>query len=512
MIELTIGLLAISLLISSTRLLYFLQLKEYRIDRFIDFIRFDKGKRQLVHPFAISVYLAFIVFLIVDPNEQNALILVSAALAFNIYYVLRHSFYRFKPTKKALTIFASEVLLLAAYLYLQFSIEAVYISYIAAPLLLILIVLAFIPVTKVAKEIYILQAKRKISSMKNLTVIGITGSYGKSSTKEFLYQILSTKYKVLKTPANINTDIGVANIILNKLKTKHEIFIVEMGAYRIGEIANICKMRKPDIGILTAVAKQHLSLFGSLENIKIAKSELLQSVKDVGLRIINGDNENSADVAKTLGLESVTYGTKSKDVDYKINDLKETDEKILFNVDGVKVEASVVGLHQALNITAAIIAAKDAGMTNIEIECAVKQISPPEAVLSLMPGYRGSIILNDSYNSNPDGFIAAINVAKNQKVQGRKILITMGMVELGKESDELHSEVAKHAKDAFDLFIITRKEAYRPFAEVVPENKIKLIEDPDVLFKYIKKNVEKYDLILIENRLYKNVLDLLLKD
>ncbi len=496
---------------SSSRLLYFFQLKEYRLDRFIDFIRYDKGKRQVINPFGLILYIAFIVLYFYG---DYSLVIYLAALAAmsNIIIVIAKGFFRFKPTKKALLIFGAQVLSLVSYIYFNYGIESLFIIYIAAPILLSSLVLFLSPVTKLAKEIYISRAKQKISSMKDLKVVGITGSYGKSSTKEFLHQILATKYKVLKTPENINTDIGVAKVILNKLNENHEIFIIEMGAYKIGEIANICKMRNPDIGILTAVAKQHLSLFGSLENIKIAKSELLQSVREGGLRIINGDNVNSKDVAQNLGLESVTYGIKDKDVEYKINDLKEENGKIYFEVDGAHISAEVTGAHQALNITAAIIAAKEIGMTKIEIECAVKQINPPEAVLSLRSGYRGSIILNDSYNSNLDGFIAAINVAKNQKVQGRKILITMGMIELGKESDEIHEEVARHAKDNFDLFIITRKEAYAPFAKVIPESKIKLIEDSDVLLKYMKKTVEQYDLILIENRLYKPVLDLLLND
>lgn len=511
MIELLLSLLVVTLIISNARLLYFLQLKEYRLDRFIDFIRFDKGKRQLANPVAIILYLAFIAVFIYDPAENYLLYLLIGALAYNLLYVYKLGFFRFKPTKKALVICALQVLLLGTYVYFNFSAKSLYVVYLAAPILLQLIVLAFVPVTKLAKEIYIYQAKKKINSMKDLKVIGITGSYGKSSTKELLYQILSTKYKVLKTPANINTDIGVANVILNQLKSKHEIMIIEMGAYRIGEIANICKMRKPDIGILTAVAKQHLSLFGSLENIKKAKSELLTSVKEDGLRVINGDNINSMDVAKNLGLESETYGIKSKDVDHKITNVKEDEDGIFFELDDISVKANIVGKHQALNLAAAIIAAKQIGMTKVEIECAAKQITSPEAALTLRQGYRGSIILNDSYNSNPDGFTAAINVAKNQKVQGRKILITMGMIELGNESHELHQEVAKHAKDVFDLFIITRKEAYKPFSEIIPNNKIKLIEDPDVLFKYLKKNVEQYDLILIENRLFKHILDFLLE-
>jgi UDP-N-acetylmuramoyl-tripeptide--D-alanyl-D-alanine ligase len=509
-IELILGVVILSIFLSTTRLLYFIQLKEYRADRFIDFLRYDKGKRQLIEPFSFTIYLGYILILLLSLAEITLLGLALVTLASNLLRVWKYGLYRFKPTKKAVLIYAIFLAILTLYLSFGITLQSISIIYLASPIILISVVLIFVPITKAAKELYIYRAKRKIESFKNLTVIGITGSYGKSSTKEFLYQLLSQKYKVLKTPANINTDIGVAGIILNNLQSDHDVFIIEMGAYRIGEIANICKMKSPDIGILTAVAKQHLSLFGSLDNIKKAKSELLLAVKEGGLRLVNGDNSNSDGLAHSLNLETKTYGMKNNKVDYRIKDVEDTDEILKFEVSGIKVGVKVLGVHQALNVSAAMLAAKEVGMTNAEIETASKAISSPEAVLSLQSGYRGSIILNDSYNSNPDGFIAAINVAKKQKVQGRKVLVTMGMLELGKESDDLHYEVAKHTKGVFDSVIITRKEAYAPFAKLIPTNKIKLIEDHEVLFKYLKKNVEKYDLILIENRLYKYILDFLL--
>jgi len=150
-------------------------------------------------------------------------------------------------------------------------------------------VLINVPVNIVKNIIFIL-AKNKVSKIKNLTVIGITGSYGKSSTKEFLSQILSKKFRVLKTPGNINTEIGVSQFILKNLKTDVEILIVEMGAYRAGEIRRICGIVRPKIGILTGISQQHLALFGSMESIKNAKYELINSLPKDGLAVFNGEN------------------------------------------------------------------------------------------------------------------------------------------------------------------------------------------------------------------------------
>lgn len=517
MIQIQIGLLTLCILLSSLRQLHFYQLKEYRIDRLIDFIRFDKGKRQLFKiPFVLT-YLAAITLLFLNQNEYYILLILILNLISQIIYGLTTGFHRPKPTKKALLILALHYLLLVLLLILLLhflsisSYTSILITYLISPLLLLSLLLIFIPITKFAKESVIKKAKQKIESNPNLKIIGITGSYGKSSTKEFLYQILSSKFKVLKTPANINTDIGVAGIILRELKDDHEIFIVEMGAYRIGEIANICKMTPPDISILTAISHQHVSLFGSFDNIKKAKSEILTNQKPGAISIINLDSQGVIDAVKNLKLNEVSYGSQNKNAKNLITDAKQNKEHIEFKLNNEDFKANVLGTHQSQNITAAILAARHLKMTDSEIKKVLEEIESPIDSLKVIDGYNGSIIIDDSYNSNPDGFIAAIDAAKNKKVEGKKILITMGMIELGKKSEEHHKRVGQLANKYFDLIIVTKKEPFRFFEKVIESKKLHLLENPEKLTQFLKENVLQYDLILIENRLTPLAYNLLTK-
>ena len=508
MLELAIFLTIVNILLGGIRQLYFYQLKEYRLDRLLDFLKFDKGARQIFRIPNVILYLTAVYTLFGPAPSLTIVFILILILVSNVYFVFVQGFYRPKKTKKALLIFAIYALLLFAYLFVYHTPFDLNVIYVLSPFVLLGTVVVFMPVTKLAKEYYIRAATKKIADH-DIKVIGITGSYGKSSAKEFLETILSEKFEVLKTPKNINTDIGVARIILSKLRKEHQVFIVEMGAYKKGEIKKICDMVKPEIGILTAVAKQHLSLFGSFRNIKRAKGELLESVRD-GLAIINGDSKGCLETADELGIEAVSYGLKNVDTDHLITELEHDGECLSFKLDGYAIKVHVLGDHQSLNVAGAIIAAQHLEMTGTEIFEALKKIEPPKAVLSLKSGFRGSIILDDSYNSNPDGFIAAIKVAKDQKVEGKKILITMGMIELGKESDELHREVGRLAGSVFDLIITTRREAYKPFQKVVPDEKLKLIEKPAEITAFLKKKVDKFDLILIENRLFDEVKQFLL--
>jgi UDP-N-acetylmuramoyl-tripeptide--D-alanyl-D-alanine ligase len=428
----------------------------------------------------------------------------------NIIYVFIEGLFIFKRTAKALLIYGANIVLVSLYILVSPTSGSVNLMFLISPLVLIGLVAVLAPITKYAKEKIIKNATEAVKDHPNLKVIGITGSYGKSSTKTFLIQLLSTKYKVVATSKNINTDIGVAHMILKELKPEHEVFIVEMGAYKIGEIANICKMTPPDVSILTAISPQHISLFGSIENIMQAKGEIFTFMKKGGLAIVNGDNSKCIEMAKKADVKMTSYGIKNTGVEHLITDVSHDGTNLSFRLDGYKIEVEVLGQHQSMNISAAILAAQQIGMTGAEIMEGLKALSAPKAVLSLKEGYKGSVILDDSYNSNPDGFIAAISVAKDRKVDGKKILITMGMIELGKESEEHHREVGQLANQFFDLIVVTRKEAYRPFSKVIADNKLKLIERPQQLIKYLTDTVDQYDLILVENRLYENVLNFLL--
>ncbi|EKD24567.1 MAG: hypothetical protein ACD_80C00204G0001, partial [uncultured bacterium (gcode 4)] len=217
-----------------------------------------------------------------------------------IYCIWRKSIRRPVPTPKALLIVgmlvAMEGLML---LFLPFInillLVLVFRWFLTAVAVVILSIPSFF-----AKKMYIMAATKKLARYKKLRVIGITGSYGKSSTKEFLSQILEKTYSIKKTPKNTNTEIGIAKHILRTNFKNVDVYVVEMGAYRMKEIKKICDMVHPHIGILTAIAPQHLSLFGSMENIASTKKELLTSLPKNGWAITNVDNPYCREALKGL--------------------------------------------------------------------------------------------------------------------------------------------------------------------------------------------------------------------
>ncbi|NIA02509.1 MAG: hypothetical protein GWP15_03935, partial [Nitrospirae bacterium] len=274
---------------------YFWQLKEYRVDRMRDFLRTSKGMSLLLSwtnlvRFALIIVL-FLPMYNLDVWSVDGLGLFTLLM---IGYGLKtKKLYRPKRTfRMMMIVFGVYVAEISAFIYFDNFIWTLLSLEIVRPFLVSAIVLLVGIPFKFVKGHVIRKASRKIKSLKDLKVIGITGSYGKTSTKEFSYDILKNEFKVVKTPKNVNVDIGVARTVLSDIDEETEVFIVEMGAYKRKEIDDICKIVNPGIGILTGINEQHLSLFGSIENTICAKAELLAALPKDGVAIVNWDNEN----------------------------------------------------------------------------------------------------------------------------------------------------------------------------------------------------------------------------
>lgn len=303
----------------------------------------------------------------------------------------------------------------------------------------------------ISKAVTIARATRKVAKYPNLKVVGVTGSYGKSTTKEILADILSKKYKILKTPVNNNTAIGIAQLILSKLDENYEIFVVEMGAYKVGEIKEICDMVKPQIGVITAINEQHLALFGTIENTIKAKFELVDCLPQTGLAILNiGD----ANIQAGMELRSTPdRSIKAKVKLYSVGakaDVYTTGEacgrqsikfKLISGADMKDFIINITGCHNTSNALAAIIAAENLNMNLDEISQILQKVNYLDIALKNMAGPNGSTLIDDTYNANPDGVIAALNHAKSQR--GRKIIVMSSLIELGSRAHEIHEKLGK---------------------------------------------------------------------
>ena len=282
---------------------------------------------------------------------------------------------------------------------------------------------------------YYNDAKRILRSMPHLTIIGITGSFGKTSTKHFLHRILSERYNVLMTPGNFNTTLGVVRTVREHLKPHHEVFIVELGAKERGDIKEICDLVCPNMGIVTSVGEMHLETFGSVENVARTKFELIDALPEGGFGIVNIDSEAAYNHIKANGIRVKTYAIDSCEADYRATDIAYSTQRTTFSVEHDKQKddnyaTHLLGRGNILNITAALAIAEKMGVTLEARRRGVKQLEQVEHRLSMRTS-GGVTILDDAYNSNPTGARMALEVLSGFDTTGARYVVTPGFVEMG---------------------------------------------------------------------------------
>lgn len=511
------GLWTLSIILNYAEYCYLWQLKEYRLDRMRDFFSTRQGRDYWLNWHNAFRFIAALLTMFWPFNDAITLKLaVSLALLFDLSYYLLRAWHRIlhypRPTAKASLLLLSAIIIEVGLLLDQRDWSLIFfLMFLRFPIMSTL-VWFWNQISLRAKQFIIYRATSKIAKQNNLTVIGITGSYGKSTVKEYLAQILSTKYKVVKTPGNINTDIGVAKFILSADFTGVEMFVCEMGAYRIGEIDKICQIVKPKVGILTTIIEQHLSLFGSIKNIQTAKYELLRSIPANGLVITNADNPYCTEFLAELTCQNqALFGDDPDNAPTDLIEVLETDsEGIRWQVgseSGVQIYfAPLRGAHQALNITPAMMAARYLGVPEENLIEATGELKPGPNSLRVYK-YREATIIDDSYNSNPKGFKAALDILSSFSSKQKRIVITRGMLELADKSAEYHEQIGEEiAFCADELVIISPDSAADLLAGVQAlKNKfpleVKLIFSHQDLLEFINERSETPVVILLENRL-----------
>lgn len=316
------------------------------------------------------------------------------------------------------------------------------------------------PAENAVRRHYIRQAKQKIAELPNLTVIGITGSYGKTGTKYILERLLSQKYNVLMTPASYNTTMGVVKVIRENLTAAHDIFICEMGARNRGEIREICEIVKPHYGIITSIGPCHLETFGSIDAVLQTKFELCDALPPDGVLFLNNDNEYLA--KKTdIPRKTVRYGLNRDGADYFADILSLSEQGTSFCVhtpdaESFELQTKLLGAHNITNVLGCVALARHLGVDVPSLLLGAKRIEGAPHRLSLIRGDR-YVIIDDAFNSNPAGAKAALDVLSH--FEGEKILITPGMIELGEEENDRNREFGRQAAQVCDrIFLIGEKQ------------------------------------------------------
>ena len=368
--------------------------------------------------------------------------------------------------------FFASLIFIALFLALIFKIYSLFIP----------IILAWgvsVSIEKILFNAYKNRAKRKLEDIKDMRVVGVTASYGKTSIKNFIDTLLSIKYKSYATPRSVNTLAGVVKDINEDLPKDTEVYIVEMGAREAGDIDEITRFVKPHYAIVGKIGPAHLEYFKTLENIRNTKMEIINSP-----RLIKAWVDKSA---KILGNDKVLeFGDEVKNIEASL-------DGISFDYEGVRYSAPVLGSFNAYNIAMAIAVAKEMGLSENDIKRGLKDIKPIEHRLQKIEA-GGKIILDDSFNGNIEGMRESFRLASTY--DGRKVLITPALVEA---SEELNKEIASLANEIFDLVVITGDLNYEIFKEFVDNKKLIHLANKSELETLLIEKTKVGDLILFAN-------------
>ncbi|MFC1711471.1 Mur ligase family protein [Patescibacteria group bacterium] len=466
--------LSLQTLVSLLIFTYIFQLKEYRRDRIWAHFKTKTGLRQLLLNFNI---LKFKKVIFPRPTLRIGLsvLLVLLFLYYFLFILLSLIFPYLVGFPSAILISLLVILVIYIILMPIFSLVT-----------MLFISLMIFPI----KELIYYLANSKIQKLENLQVIGITGSYGKTATKEILAYLLSDEKWALATPKNCNTKLGIAVFILKKLRLKHKLFVVEMGAYKKGEIREICNLVRPNIAVLTGINEQHQELFGSFENIIVAKYELVQSLpRKVGVAFYNANNPYVLKISRKRKIKKFLYGR----------------ERVFY-------KTKLAGNWHQENIKGALKIVKFLGLDKNKMIKKLKQLKDFSMSLKIKNIGNGIKVVDDSYSSNPSGFFSALEYISNLPAK-KRILIMPGIIELGQASDSIHEQIGRKSALICDHVILTKKDFFKPikkgFITKKNDKLLEVCENKEILLEKIKNLKKRSNLFLVEGRVSKFVLDVL---
>ena len=286
-----------------------------------------------------------------------------------------------------------------------------------------------------------------------VTVVGITGSVGKTTTKEAVAAVLAERYRVLKSPGNLNTEVGLPLTLLS-LGPEHQVAVLEMGMYQAGDIAFLCGIARPQLGVVTAVGPSHLERLGSLEAIANAKAELVEYLPESGVAVLNGDDPVVSAFDARTRARVVKFGwVRPADVaatDVRMGGLLGTDLRVRAGGECRRLRLGLAGRPGLYAALAAVAVGRVFGLDWVEVERGLLKVSVDQR-LAVLPGVGGRRVVDDSYNSSPASLAGALEFLG--QLPGRKLAILGDMLELGPMEAEAHREAGRLAARVLDVLI-----------------------------------------------------------
>ncbi len=506
----------------------FFQIEEYMSRRYL---RWTLAKRSRVLPLRpVGAWLLGLAFASAFAS-QRSLPALSASLAALVAILPPREAEVKKPLVRTARVkrilfgsFALSSLVFAAALLLEPSLAATsglgFALFLLAPLWLVGGNMLAQPAEAWLRRRYLAQAASTLAKIQP-KIIGITGSYGKTTTKNFLRDILSLRYQTYATPKSYNTLMGICLAINRDLADDYrsECFISEMGAYVEGEIARICQLTPPDIAIITEIGPQHLERFGSLENVKRAKYELVKNLPPAGVAIFNWDNSYIREMIAldypatrlSVSRELTLAEARQRGLSFIATDIQDSLNGLSFvavhvpSGERARIETRIIGAHNVTNLLLCIAAAQHEGIALRDIALRCRSLQPAESRLVREKTAAGITIINDAYSANPKGIISALHILRLHET-GARLLITPGMIELGPLQDEENYKLGLLAADcATDIILIGQAQTQAIFNAIQATSfdlsRLQVVETLKEAVEWYQGNLKVGDTVLFLNDL-----------
>lgn len=343
---------------------------------------------------------------------------------------------------------------------------------------------------------------RAVRRLWNKPVIAVTGSAGKTTTKDSIAKLLETKFRVLKSEGNLNNQFGLPLQLL-KLDPEHELAVVELGMNHAGEITALAAIAQPDIGVVTNVAPVHLGFFESIAEIARAKYELIQSLSANGTAVLNADDEYVSQFGRDFAGRVLTYGaTHPADVtaqNIKERGLDGSEFEVVANGARATAHLPLIGRHNIYNALAAVTVAMDRGLSLEEAAAALSLLKPSDKRGQVLE-VAGATVINDCYNSNPRALDSVVDALAGMPAKGRRIVVAGEMLELGPATEELHRKAGEHMADrGIDILIGVRGAAQHIVNGASARGvRAEFVESPEAAGEWLAREVKPGDLVLLK--------------
>ena len=511
------GLLLVATLVPAKHALHMFQQNRYELKRYFHWLieNFARAAKRGVLP--LLIILVTLIPAIITPRTALVICVIMAALLVGYEIGKEREAQYIKPlvytgrVKRQIVLMAILCILIYSSVffydekYLNWGVLAF--TYIGPWLLMFVVGAITSPIEHGVQNWYLKDAKKKLDAHNNLIKIGITGSYGKTSTKNVMQAVLSEKYNTLMTPASFNTPMGITKTVQELLKPIHQVFICEMGADKVGDITELMEFVHPSVGIVTSIGPQHLATFGSQENITREKMQMIERLPENGVGVLNYDNELIRNYKLTRNIPIITYGIKSQDVDYHAENIKYSENGTKFTVcheDGrVDFDTKLLGKLNILNILSSIAVARHLGISWALIQRAVKEVKQVEHRLEIKK-INGLTFIDDAFNANPSGAKTALNVLS--EMPGKRYIVTPGMIDLGPQQATINRTFGTQMLGKVDEVILVGADQVQPIYEGLEESgfdmdHVKVVSSVKEAFAIIWAHATKEDTILLENDL-----------